>query len=86
MFQRKIHSKIEQQLNYKEIVVLTGMRRVGKTTLLRMIYEKVESDNKIFLDIENLINQRIFEEIDFDNIWNNLSSLGIRKQKKHIYF
>jgi predicted AAA+ superfamily ATPase len=86
MFQRKIHSKIEQQLNYKEIVVLTGMRRVGKTTLLRMIYEKVESDNKIFLDIENLINQRIFEEIDFDNIWNNLSSLGIRKTEKAYIF
>ncbi len=86
MYQRKIHIKIEQQLEYKEIVVLTGMRRVGKTTLLKMIYEKLESKNKIFLDIENLINQRVFEEIDFDNIWNNLSSLGIRKTEKAYIF
>ena len=86
MFQRKILKAIERQIASREIIVLTGMRRVGKTTLLKMLYEKIDSENKVFLDLENLINQKIFDEIDFDNIWNNLIPFGITKNEKVFIF
>jgi predicted AAA+ superfamily ATPase len=86
MFQRKISNAITKQITSNEIIVLTGMRRVGKTTLLKMLYEKIDSENKVFLDLENLINQKIFDEIDFDNIWNNLIPFGITKNEKVFIF
>lgn len=45
---RKIYSELKQMLKYDEIIVLTGMRRVGKTTLLKKLYNEVDSDNKFF--------------------------------------
>ncbi|GAG80028.1 unnamed protein product, partial [marine sediment metagenome] len=39
-----------------EIVILTGMRRVGKTTLLTMLFENIQSSNKVFLDLSNPLN------------------------------
>ena len=40
LFPRRLFKPLKEQINKPEIVVLTGMRRVGKTTLLNMIYEK----------------------------------------------
>ena len=64
-YPRKISENIKKQLNQPEIVVLTGMRRVGKTTLLTMLFESIQSSNKVFLDLSNPLNQRIFEEIEY---------------------
>ncbi len=81
-FNRRIFNELNQQLDYKEIVVLTGMRRTGKTTLLKMLFEKVGSENKLMLDMENLINQKVFSEIDFNNVWNGLKEMGLSPDKK----
>ena len=62
------------------------MRRVGKTTLLKLLFDKINSKNKVFLDLENLINQRIFNEVDFDNVWNNLKSFGLSNTSKAFVF
>jgi uncharacterized protein len=85
-YPRKILKPIEKYLETPEIIVLTGMRRVGKTTVLRMIYEEIESKNKAFFDLENPLEQKIFEEKDFNNIWANLVSFGIDKSKKSYIF
>jgi len=85
-FYRNILNYIEPQLNTREIIVITGMRRVGKTTLLQMIYDKIESKNKTFLDIDNILEQRVFEEIDFNNIWANLKAFGITNKEKAFIF
>lgn len=85
-FERRLYKTLEKQINTKEIIVLTGMRRVGKTTLLRMIYNKIRSENKVFFDIENPLVQKIFEERDYNNIWANLAEFGIKKDKKCYIF
>jgi predicted AAA+ superfamily ATPase len=85
-FNRRIFNKLIDQLSYKEIIVLTGMRRTGKTTILKMLFEKVASDNKVMLDMENLINQKIFGETDFDNVWNGLKEFGINPKNKAYLF
>ncbi len=86
LFQRKLLKSLEEQINKPEIVVLTGMRRVGKTTLLNMVFEKIKSDNKVFLDLTNPIHQMIFEEKNYDNIWSNLKEYKISDRNKAYIF
>jgi len=62
------------------------MRRVGKTTLYRQVFEKIESKNKVFLDMENPMERKIFEEMDFNNIWANLKQYGLDSSKKAYLF
>ncbi|MEI7620889.1 MAG: ATP-binding protein, partial [Candidatus Falkowbacteria bacterium] len=77
---------IRATVGKKTIVVLTGMRQVGKTTLMKMIYDEIESGNKAYLDMENPIVRRAFDERDYDSIWENLKQYGIDKKKKAYIF
>ena len=86
MINRRITTDIEKQLNSKEIVVLTGMRQVGKTTLLKHLFGQVQSGNKIYLDLENPLYRKIFEEENYDLIWQNLAQFEIDKNKKAYLF
>jgi len=86
LYKRKIYDKLIKKIEDKEIVVVTGMRRVGKTTLFKMIFEVLESKNKVFFDMENPINQKIFEEENYDNIWANLKQFGINNNKRAFIF
>ena len=85
-FSRKILPALKNQLNTPEIIVLTGMRRVGKTTLYRTLFDQLDNPHKIFLDIENPLDQKIFEEIDYNNIWKNLLRLGLTENQKAYVF
>jgi predicted AAA+ superfamily ATPase len=85
-FERKILKALRERVDTPEIVVVTGMRRVGKTTALRIIHDEIPSRNKAFIDIENPIDQRIFEEKDFNNIWANLQAYGISAREKAYLF
>lgn len=86
LYIRPIQQEIEHQLQYKEIVVVTGMRRVGKTTLLRMVYDTIQEENKVFLDLENILDKTVFEEKDYNNIWANLREYGISPDKRAYIF
>lgn len=86
IYPRRLALEIQKHINDPQIVVLTGMRRVGKTTLYQSIFEKVESNNKVFLDLENPITQKIFEEENFDNILLNLKEYGINPKEKAYLF
>jgi len=77
IFNRAIEKKIRPWIIRKEIIVITGMRRVGKTTLLKKIHDSLESENKVFLDFENLLDRRVFRETDYNNILKNLKPYGI---------
>lgn len=62
------------------------MRQVGKTTLIHQIFNNIKSPHKIFLDLENPLNQKAFEEVNFDNIIPNLEQLGFSLGKKSFIF
>jgi len=86
LYKRKLYEKLVKKIKDKEIVVVTGMRRVGKTTLLRMIFDIIESRNKVFFDMENPLNQKIFEEEDYNNIWANLKTFEINNTERAFIF
>ncbi|MCX5866848.1 MAG: ATP-binding protein [Proteobacteria bacterium] len=86
IYPRKLGSRLIRELDSPRITLLTGMRQTGKTTLIRHIFGKVQNENKLFLDLENPLNQSIFEEKNFDNILSNLRELGIDPEKKIFLF
>ena len=83
---RKLYTAITDRLDAPEAIVVTGMRRVGKTTLIKQVYDNLASENKIFLDLENPINQKLFEETNYEAIKYSLEVLGIDFSKKVYLF
>ncbi len=83
---RAILPQLESELETEQIIVVTGMRQVGKTTLLKYLFAQVKTDNKVFLDFENPLHRKLFEEENYDNIWNNLAEFGINKREKAFVF
>ena len=66
--ERQIYLKIREHLKNKEITVITGMRRVGKTTIISKLLEDIASQNKTYFDLEKITNRIIFDEKNYDNI------------------
>lgn len=83
---RKLYAKIIDRIDAPEAIVITGMRRVGKTTLLKQVYDTLESNNKIFLDLENPINQKYFNEENYEAIRYTLETLGVNLSDKAYAF
>ena len=82
VYPRTIYNDIEKYLNTPEAVILTGMRRTGKTTLLTLIRDRLKTDNKLFLDLENPLNRKYFEEEDYEKIKATLEFLGLNFRKR----
>ncbi|MEK6680056.1 MAG: ATP-binding protein [Nitrospirota bacterium] len=86
IIKRDVYESIKPLIDAPEVVVITGMRRVGKTTLLRYIQENLKTGNCIFLDLENPATQKLFEEKNYDRILESLAFLGLDiKQKGYVF-
>lgn len=81
-FPRTIYKSLKNHLNEKPITVLTGMRRVGKTTLIKQIFSEIKSKNKIYFDLERMDNRELFSEKNYESIITVLKNQGIDFQKK----
>lgn len=79
---RLVYPALKSHLNKKAITVLTGMRRVGKTTLVKQIFSEVASNNKAYFDLERLDNRELFSEKNYEAIVSVLQSRGLSFQKK----
>lgn len=82
IYPRTIYNDIEKHFDTSEAVILTGMRRTGKTTLLTLIKDRLNTDNKLFLDLENPLNRKYFEEEDYEKIKATLEFLGLSFKKR----
>jgi predicted AAA+ superfamily ATPase len=67
MFKRSLFFQIIPQLYHKNAIVITGMRQVGKTTLMRQLYDEWEG-KKLWFDFDNPLNTLLFENIDYNAI------------------
>src|ERR1700677_10336 len=68
MFQREIYKELMSHLAKKQVTVITGMRRVGKSTALKYLLDHAGHSNYIYLDCERvelrvLLNQPNYEAI-----------------------
>jgi len=48
---------------------------VGKTTLIKQLFDSIENKCKLFFDLENPLDQKVFEDIDYKNIFLRLKSM-----------
>ncbi len=74
---RNIYDALFEHLSQKQITVITGMRRTGKTTLLKQLMKQIESNNKLYLDLERMDNRELFDSKNYDNIILALRQKGI---------
>jgi predicted AAA+ superfamily ATPase len=65
IIERALFPILEDALTDQRIIVLTGTRRVGKTTTLRWSLDQVNSTNKIYLDLERLDQRSVFQESNY---------------------
>ncbi|MDA3814973.1 MAG: ATP-binding protein [Patescibacteria group bacterium] len=79
---RKIYPELKKHLKNRQITVLTGMRRSGKTTLVEQLLSEIDSKNKLYLDFQRLDNQELFLQKNYDNILVELAQRGIESKKK----
>lgn len=86
IIERELIKKIASLFDSPEAIIITGMRRVGKTTLLKYIFQRIESDNKIFIDLENPANQMLLEERNYERILDNLKVLGLTTSRQAYVF
>jgi len=82
IYQRKVYKKIKKYFGAKQVLVITGMRRVGKTTILKQILSEIKSENKAYFDLEKLSDRSIFVQKNYDNILLDLEGKGIDIKKK----
>lgn len=71
MFKRSLFFQIEPQLQHKNAIVITGMRQVGKTTLMQQLFD-VWAGKKRWFDFDNPLDTLQFENLDYDAIFENL--------------
>lgn len=77
MQSRHIWTKIEKYIKEDRTIVITGARRVGKTTTIKWILKQINSKNSYYFDLENVANRDLFELTNYDSLINEFQSLGL---------
>ncbi len=69
---RLLFYELQKYIEHKNALVITGMRQVGKTTLMRQLFEDIGDKPKLWFDFENPLDQIMFEDIEYNNIYKRL--------------
>ncbi len=75
--QRSLFPALKNALSDQRVIVISGMRRVGKTTTLKWLLDQVPSANKIFLDLERLDIRAVFMESNYELVIDYFRNLGL---------
>jgi uncharacterized protein len=84
MFVRKIYLELENHMTKKQVTVITGMRRVGKSTALKYLIKQAQTENKVYLDLERIENQNLFAQNSYSDIERSIELLGFDFSKPGI--
>ena len=77
MYRRQLFDPLEAHLSKRQVTVITGMRRVGKTTAIRHLLSKIKHSNKIYLDLERIEYRHLFNQPSYSDIERGLTQLGV---------
>lgn len=81
-FERALLPALKAHLAVKQATVLTGMRRTGKTTLLKRLMELSPIRQKLFFDLERIDYRELFSEKNYESIVYALTQRGIQFSEK----
>jgi len=79
---RFIYSDLKSHLTKRQVTIITGLRRTGKTTLIKKLLEDSGISNKAYFDLERIDNRELFSEKNYENIIYALRSGGIDFRRK----
>lgn len=74
MKKRPLYYELRKHINHKNALLIIGMRQVGKTTLMRQLYENV-SQPKLWFDFDNPLDQKVFEDVDYQAIYRRIIAM-----------
>ncbi len=80
-YQRSIYPALREHLDKKQITVLTGMRRTGKTTLLKQLMADSNIKQQFYFDLERMDNRLLFSEPNYENIIFSIKQQGADTSK-----
>lgn len=84
-YPRKLYHTLKKYVDDPQAIIITGMRRTGKTTLLKKMYDDISSENKKYLDLENPANWLYFREKNYDRVLISLFDGRIPQGKMYIF-
>lgn len=84
IYQRKIYSELLKHANKPLNTVLTGMRRTGKTTLVKQLLSDLPNKNSLFLDLERPDNREIFLQKNYESIRDTFIARGLSEQTEMV--
>jgi hypothetical protein len=85
MKKRYLFNDLFKYLDHKNALIITGMRQVGKTTLMKQLYEEVKGP-KLWYDFENPLDLLHFENINYDAVYEVLKNeAGARKERLYVF-
>lgn len=82
VFERKIFPSLKEHLSNRQVTVITGMRRTGKTTLVKQLMAESEIRQKFFFDLERLDNRALFSAENYDEIVQALRQMGANFEER----
>jgi uncharacterized protein len=74
MKKRFLYYELIKHIEHKNALVITGMRQVGKSTLMKQIFDETSSP-KLWFDFDNPMDLILFENKDYNAIYRSLSNL-----------
>jgi hypothetical protein len=82
MFPRLLYSSLVDHLPKKQVTVITGMRRVGKSTALRHLLDNLGHTNYLYLDCERVEIRVLLTQPDYEAIREALELRGLDLAKR----
>jgi len=82
MIIRKEYTEFLDALSVRQIIAITGLRRVGKTTALKYLLSQIESENKIYFDLERIEYRNLFSGKNYGDIIKALEIEGVEFNQK----
>ncbi len=79
---REIFPDLKRHLPKRQITVLTGMRRTGKTTLVKQLLAESDIQQKYYFDLERIDIRSLFAEPNYETIIYALTQQGADFSKK----
>jgi len=84
MLKRSLYYEILPQIDHKNAIIICGMRQVGKTSLMRILFNETDAP-KLWFDFDNPLDQMIFEAVDYNQIYNDLKKQVLIKEGERLF-
>lgn len=80
IYKRKIYPKLLSHAESPLVTVLTGMRRTGKTTLVKQLLIDIPNKNSLYLDLQRPDNRELFQQKNYESIYEAFIARGLSKE------